>query len=97
MDHGNLWDDSRWNWFYIITADDDNDGDGKYNGTWIHSGYTEMNWIYNLKILNSYDDDMYIWEFVWDRIGGRWGREGIFGEKAAPDGVATERIFVYGE
>ena len=40
-------------------------------------------------------DDIYGWRTAWDRIGIGGGRGIIVGDKAAPNGVVCEIIFVY--
>ena len=47
---------------------------------------------YNGNINNIYD-----WELVCDRMDIRGGRGWLIGDKAAPYGVATIIIFIYGE
>ena len=54
-----------------------------------------MLWIW--KIQSLWMDNMNDWEFVWNRIGRRGGREDKIGGKAAPDGVAIGIILICGE
>ena len=50
-----------------------------------------------MEFCNEDINNIYGWEFVCDRMDVRGGRGWLIGVGAAPYGVATITIFVYGE
>ena len=77
-----------------MVAGDDNDDEDKDWRSWKHSGYIKIDEYYLCKIDNYCNDDIYDGGLVRDSIDIGGDRGDIIGGEAAPDGVATQIIFV---